>query len=443
MLPTTRVNCHLFDFIGNGAVGKELRVTLTRSERDPDHGTVLSVERAYTVPESGLVELDLWPNVRGVYASSYRFQIALDGGRLWQVTANVPESGPVNLRSIIDTPAPQSVDVATQAVIDAQAAATAAEQAVAIIPDPDGEALNRRLVSDGAGGWTFDDPGAGGGGGGPAVWGAITGTLADQTDLQAALSAKLETETDPTVPAHVKAITSAQVGNWDTAFSWGDHAAAGYLTTEADPTVPAHVKAITTGQITNWNAAFGWGDHAAAGYLSSESDPTVPAHVKAITSQNITDWNAAFSWGDHAAAGYLTSFTETDPTVPAHVKAITQQQIDDWDESTAGPPGDRVTAERVITGTSHTLEPVDAGAVLLFTSANEITVTIDPHAVEEIPALSVITLIQLGNGQVVIDPDVLVTVLGDLATAGANQALQLYQRESVNTWIALGGVEPD
>ena len=32
MLPTTRVNCHLFDFIGNGAVGKKLLVTLTRSK---------------------------------------------------------------------------------------------------------------------------------------------------------------------------------------------------------------------------------------------------------------------------------------------------------------------------------------------------------------------------------------------------------------------------
>lgn len=51
-------------------------------------------------------------------------------------------------------------------------------------------------------------------------------------------------ETDPTVPNHVKAITSTQVSNWDTAFGWGNHATAGYLTsfTETDPTVPSWAK---------------------------------------------------------------------------------------------------------------------------------------------------------------------------------------------------------
>lgn len=37
-------------------------------------------------------------------------------------------------------------------------------------------------------------------------------------------------ETDPTVPIWVKNITQVQIANWDTAFNWGDHAAAGYLT---------------------------------------------------------------------------------------------------------------------------------------------------------------------------------------------------------------------
>lgn len=96
--------------------------------------------------------------------------------------------------------------------------------------------------------------------------------------------------------------------NWNTAFSWGNHALAGYLTsfTETDPTVPYHVKAITTTNISNWNTAFGWGNHALAGYLTSftETDPTVPSHVKAITTTKISDWDAAFGWGNHASAGY-------------------------------------------------------------------------------------------------------------------------------------------
>lgn len=63
--------------------------------------------------------------------------------------------------------------------------------------------------------------------------------------------------------------------NWDSAFSWGNHASAGYLTsfTESDPTVGSHIKAITTTKISNWDTAFGWGNHASAGYLTS-----LPSH---------------------------------------------------------------------------------------------------------------------------------------------------------------------
>lgn len=44
---------------------------------------------------------------------------------------------------------------------------------------------------------------------------------------------------------------------------------------ESDPTVPAYVKNITSTEKTNWGSAFGWGNHAAAGYLTSysETDP--------------------------------------------------------------------------------------------------------------------------------------------------------------------------
>lgn len=76
------------------------------------------------------------------------------------------------------------------------------------------------------------------------------------------------------VPLTVTGTITATGGNstnWNTAYGWGNHATAGYLTsyTETDPTVPGHVKAITTNDILNWNTAFGWGDHAGAGYLLS------------------------------------------------------------------------------------------------------------------------------------------------------------------------------
>ena len=50
-----------------------------------------------------------------------------------------------------------------------------------------------------------------------------------------------------------------------------------YLTgfTETDPTVPQHVKNITTTNISNWNTAHGWGNHATQGYLKSGDVPSI------------------------------------------------------------------------------------------------------------------------------------------------------------------------
>jgi hypothetical protein len=83
----------------------------------------------------------------------------------------------------------------------------------------------------------------------------------------------------------------------------GNHTHTGYLTSETDPTVPAHVKNITATEKSNWTAAHGWGDHALGGYLKSytETDPTVPAHVKNITATEKSNWTAAHGWGDHAS----------------------------------------------------------------------------------------------------------------------------------------------
>lgn len=74
-----------------------------------------------------------------------------------------------------------------------------------------------------------------------------------------------------------------------------------YLTTESDPTVPAHVKAITQANITTWNnkSTFS-GD-----YNDLSNKPTIPTKVGELTND----------------AGYITGYTETDPTVPAWAKA--------------------------------------------------------------------------------------------------------------------------
>jgi hypothetical protein len=107
-------------------------------------------------------------------------------------------------------------------------------------------------------------------------------------------------------------ILAGDITNWNNAFSWGDHALAGYLTAfvEADPIFTASAAGgIVALDITNWNDAFSWGDHALAGYLTSftELDPVFSASPAAgILAGDITNWNTAFGWGNHASAGYLT-----------------------------------------------------------------------------------------------------------------------------------------
>ncbi len=107
-------------------------------------------------------------------------------------------------------------------------------------------------------------------------------------------------EIDPLFSASAAAtITNLEISNRNTAYSRGDHHAAGYLTGEEDP---------------QWNldkpSYYTKGEIDAAGYLTSysEGDPLFSASAAAtITSGNVSHWNTAYSRGDHHAAGYLTS----------------------------------------------------------------------------------------------------------------------------------------
>jgi hypothetical protein len=68
----------------------------------------------------------------------------------------------------------------------------------------------------------------------------------------------------------------------------------------------------TTAKQTNWDTAYSWGNHATAGYLTSytETDPVFSASAASgITSTNINNWNTAYSWGNHATAGYAADST--------------------------------------------------------------------------------------------------------------------------------------
>jgi hypothetical protein len=145
-------------------------------------------------------------------------------------------------------------------------------------------------------------------------------------------------ESDPVFLSHpASGISGADIGNWTTAYSWGNHTTAGYLTsfTESDPIFISHpASGITGEEIGNWTIAYSWGNHATAGYLTSftESDPVFLSHpASGISGADIGNWTTAYSWGNHATAGYLTSFTESDPIFISHpASGITGADIGNW-----------------------------------------------------------------------------------------------------------------
>lgn len=72
---------------------------------------------------------------------------------------------------------------------------------------------------------------------------------------------------------------------------------------------------ITSTKVSNWDSAYSWGNHALAGYLTTisqititETDPIFSTSTAAtITATNVSNWDTAYSWGNHATRGYTTA----------------------------------------------------------------------------------------------------------------------------------------
>lgn len=164
-------------------------------------------------------------------------------------------------------------------------------------------------------------------------------------------------------------ITDTKVGNWDTAYGWGNHASAGYIT---DYTVTAQdvsgagamlksgeekstaMKEFETnlsneddwqnspisvrergnvgsaqsadkyspnlcfhwgGRSSNslwmaYNGILSWGSYSSSGIPASDGTfktGTLYAGSESITATKVGNWNTAYGWGNHASAGYLTA----------------------------------------------------------------------------------------------------------------------------------------
>ena len=139
------------------------------------------------------------------------------------------------------------------------------------------------------------------------------------------IATALQSETDPVFLAWDKStgisITESQISDLQS-----------YLTAETDPVFGASSAAGITGtNVSNWNTAYSWNNHAGLYDTTGTAGTAVSTHE---SSYNHLNYNTAYSWGNHATAGYLTTYTETDPIFSLWDKStgisITESQISDF-----------------------------------------------------------------------------------------------------------------
>ena len=108
-------------------------------------------------------------------------------------------------------------------------------------------------------------------------------------------------------------ITDLKVGNWDTAYGWGDHASGGYQTTAGlNTAIDSHLNQAgpTTGFVLSWNGSdYAWVSNA--GYSNSDVD----SHLNQSnpTTGYVLSWNGSdYAWvAQSGGGGSLGAFTFT------------------------------------------------------------------------------------------------------------------------------------
>lgn len=88
----------------------------------------------------------------------------------------------------------------------------------------------------------------------------------------------------------------------------------GFVEVESDPTVPSHVKGITTTNITNWNTSYGWGNHAGLylgiGAKAADSellDGIDGSGYLRVSPNSSTPYNGNFAIGNNGSTNFIQS----------------------------------------------------------------------------------------------------------------------------------------
>ena len=164
----------------------------------------------------------------------------------------------------------------------------------------------------------------------------LAAALGDDPDFAATISGEIGAKLNASTwnSSAASGITGTQVGNWDSAYNWGNHASEGYLTsvgigdvsglqTALDGKLNASTwnssaaSGIIGTQVGNWDSAYNWGDHALAGYAVSAD-------------LNISNWDTAHGWGNHASAGYDETEYLYNPVSASLIRSKRYTVIQNW-----------------------------------------------------------------------------------------------------------------
>ena len=145
-------------------------------------------------------------------------------------------------------------------------------------------------------------------------------------------NAAAASETDPVFTASpAGSITLAKLAEWDAAYGWGDHGAAGYLTSLALPNLTdVTISSLVTGDLIKYNAATSKWENFTPAYLTAESDT-----LDTITGRGGTTSNN-LSVGDLTVTGnLLVQGTTTNTNV--NTLSVTNNEIIINDGTTGAP----------------------------------------------------------------------------------------------------------
>ena len=132
----------------------------------------------------------------------------------------------------------------------------------------------------------------------------------------------------------INQVTPEQSTKIETSYGWGDHSTQNYLTsfTETDPTVPSHVKSIASSSLTEWDSAYD-GIISSVAITINNNDPTDktitltrPNHPQGNLTYDFTDYASVGSGGGTDTNDYVTSGSFSEVANVGTLELVVQNQ---------------------------------------------------------------------------------------------------------------------